>query len=505
MSLIKKAVAAALVTSVATSAYAVDVSSYNGDATKTNVYVSGSTAVNIVLWQSAVHTPAGATTTALCNSSSGTIDVYSDAADTKNPAAQIFIYCKGSTASGVPGNIALFKESAIGSINGSQPLINQTTASNTVKFVDATTLTDAACAAGVAGTLPGAQPYTFHANCVFPVMTTAQAAAVKITGGISDVEATLLGVNSSSITSSLQSAPGLAPVWAAAVNQTFYDQLRKAQCLDGSCPGKPLVSPLTPAGVPSLTKAQLAAIYSQQLADSSQIAGTGATPGTVIGICRREFGSGTEASAELFWLGEGCGTSDLVVPPGDNVNVFENTSTGKIAACLQQMDIVGGTVNGQPAGGPRPAVGIVSSENGPSTFGSGTMRVVGVDGALPTLENVANGFYPFFSEDVLYNNSSSTIYTGNPKKVWELVKSNIGTPAFLADSNKAFQNYWGDSGDLAPPSIYGAPSVIPATQTSVRASPISGLTKSPNGTVNNCDTAVVFGASNTAPYQFLNQ
>ncbi|MGH8208037.1 MAG: hypothetical protein ACREU6_00305, partial [Steroidobacteraceae bacterium] len=226
--------------------------------------------------------------------------------------------------------------------------------------------------------------------------------------------------------------------------------------------------------------------------------------GTVLGVCRREFGSGTEASAELQWLGEGCATSDLVIPAGDNTNVFENTSTGKIGTCLTALDL-GGTVNGVvlPAAH-RFAIGIASSENGTSLWGITTdVRVIGVDGALPTLENAVNGSYPFFSEDVLYNISNAALYTGNPKKVWESIKTNIGAPGFLADSNKAFVNYWGQSGDLAPPSIYGGPGTIPATLTSVQSSPINGLTKSPNGAVNNCDPAVVFG--NTPTYQFLNQ
>ena len=122
MSLIKQAVAAALVTAVATSAYAVDVSGYKTDSTVTNVYVSGSTAANIVLWQSFVHTASGGIN-AICDATAGAIDVYSDAADTKNVTAQLFIYCKANAALKLPGNVALFKESNLGSANGSKPLI----------------------------------------------------------------------------------------------------------------------------------------------------------------------------------------------------------------------------------------------------------------------------------------------------------------------------------------------------------------------------------------------
>jgi hypothetical protein len=504
MYLIKQAVAAALVTAVATSAYAIDVSGYKTDTTVTNVYVGGSTAANIVLEQAFIHTTA-AGISAVCDATAGAIDVYSDAADTKNVAAQLFIYCKPKAALGLPGNVALFKESTLGSVNGSKPLIAiakaNSASANTLPFVNANTLVDTNCAAAAAGTLAGAQAYTFHGTCTFPTSVP----AVVVTGGISDVEAPLVGTTAADVTSFLTGAPGLAVVWAVPVNKPFYRALQT---------GQGLANTDVPATVPSLTRAQIAGIYSQQITDPAQIVTTGGasiTPaGTIVGICRREIGSGTEASAELFWLGEGCGTSDLAIPAGDNTNVFENTSTGKIGGCLTALD-QGGTINGVavPASG-RFAIGIVSSENGPSLFGpnpstpaSDDVRVVAVDGALPTLENVANGSYPFFSEDVLYN-IKTALYTGNPKKVWDSVKSTFGAPGFLADSNKAFVNYWGQSGDLAVPSVFGAPATIPATLASVQSSPINGLTKSPNGGVNNCDPAVVSGVSNTATYQFLN-
>jgi hypothetical protein len=502
MSLIKQAVAAALVTAVATSAYAIDVSNYKTDATVTNVYVGGSTAVNITLEQAFIHTTAGGIS-AICDATAGAIDVYSDAADTKNPAAQLFIYCKPRAALGLPGNVALFKESTLGSANGSKPLIAiakaNSGAANTLPFVNANTLVDANCPTTAAGTLPGAQTYTFHGSCTFPTVVP----QVVITGGVSDVEAPLVGASPSDVSKFLTGTPGLSIVWAVPVNLGFYRALQT---------GQGLANTDVPATVPSLTHAQIAAIFSQQLTDPSQIIGSGGAiaASSTFGICRREFGSGTEASAELNWLGEGCGTSDLTIPPGDNVNVFENTSTGKIAACLKAFD-VGGTVNGAAVSAGRFAIGIASSENGPATWGPANgsiaetnVRVVAVDGALPTLENVVNGSYPFFSEDVLYNISSATLYTGNPKKVWEAVKASFGAPGFLADSNKAYQNYWGQSGDLAPPSIYGAPTTIPATLTSVQSSPINSLSKSPSGSPNNCDPAVVFGSSNTPTYQFLN-
>lgn len=510
MTPVQKAVAVAIASSVAASAaHALDISQYAADNAAgkvANVYVGGSTAVNISLWEAAIHAPAGGS--AVCDSTKGTIDVYSDTADTKNVKAQLFIFC--AAKSGITGlsksEIAIFKESTLGSQNGSVPLIANAKAGNgknTLPFVNPASLADADCAAGVAGTLAGAQTYTFHANCNFPT----NIPAVNITGGVSDVEAPLVGANTADVGKYLSGAPGLAVVWAVPVNMSFYHMLQAGEGLSGN----------GASGVPTLTHAQLAAIYSENLADPGQILGTSGSPivspGTwTIGICRREFGSGTEASAELFWLGEGCGSSDLTVPGDDGINVFEETSTGNIAGCLEAMDTGAAITDAvdtgpQPSGGPgRPGIGIISSENGSSTFTLGStvgVGVLAVDGALPTLENVANGSYQFFSEDVLYTIKAPAGFTvdSNAVAVFDSIESSFGTPAFLADSNKAYVNYWGQSGDLSPPSTQGPPVVFPATAASVTTSPINALTKSPLGSPNNCDPAVVYSSANTVVTQ----
>jgi len=527
MSPIQKAVAAALIASAATSANAIDISQYAADNAAgkvVNVYVGGSTAVNVALFESAMHTTVSGIA-ALCNASTGAIDLYTDAADTKNPHAQWMVYCYANSSLGLSSpatEIAFFKESELGSQNGSIPLYNNAINgqnSQTLLFINPADLADSNCVTPTTGTLGGAQAYTVHQSCSFTTYTP----AVNITGGVSDVEGPLVGASASLISKYLTGKPGLAPVWAVPVNNTFYRALQVGQGLSGN----------TASGVPSLTHAQLAAIMTGDepsgnlfVNDSGAIAFPDAAT-TNFAICRREFGSGTEASAELFWLGEGCGSSDLAVPAENQFGtpasaapaVIEETSTGNIAGCLEAFDGSGNVTDYlgsvYATGGPRPAIGIISSENGASTFalgpttpvsGSGGVGVLAVDGALPTLENVVNGYYPFFSEDLLYNITSTAFYTGNPAKVWNAVKNNIGAPGFLADSNKAFINYWGISGDLSPPSIYGTPTTIPATEASVEASPLNALSKSTNaaGTPNNCDPAVVYGTT-TPTYQYLNQ
>ncbi len=522
MTLVQKAVAAALVAGVAGSAHALDISGYASDKSVVNVYVGGSTAVNIALMYSNLGNDSPFT--ALCDSSKGQIDLYTDAADKANPHAQWMIYCVANTSLGLAAkDLAFFKESTLGSQNGSIPLYqnaengsgSNATNPNGLSFINASDAPSGCVTA--TGALPGAQPYVVHQSCSFTTIKT----TANITGGVSDVEAPLVGANPALVTQYLSAAPGLQVVWAAPVNNTFYRMLQEAEGLSGNTAG----------GVPSLTHAQLAGIYSGVDADVSTIFNNSGSINseptdavtTAIAICRREFGSGTEASAEVFWLNEGCGgnggtnVSTLQIPAENaGAGVIEETSTGNIAGCLKAFDGNGSVTDylgtAYSTGGPRPAIGIISSENGPSTFalgpapaasGQGGVGVVKVDGALPTLENVANGSYPFFSEDVLYNISNTSLYTGDAATVWNAVKTNIGTPSFLSDGNENYQNYWGQSGDLSPPSIYGTPSVFPATAASVFASPNGALTKSLSGAPDNCDPAIPYGV--TATYQYLNQ
>jgi hypothetical protein len=117
MSIVRYAVATAIAAAAATSANALDISTYAGNAsTDINVFIGGSTAIDNTLLNTeiAVTTPGG-----LC--AANTIDVYQIGAP-----SQRLTYC--SAASGLSGitagtPLAIFKESTAGSINGAAPLI----------------------------------------------------------------------------------------------------------------------------------------------------------------------------------------------------------------------------------------------------------------------------------------------------------------------------------------------------------------------------------------------
>ena len=507
--LIKQVAAGVCLIAVVSSAYAIDVSNYLSDATVTNVYATITHNTGLLLERLFIN---DSSAPAICDATAGTIDIYSDMAYFENPLREFFVYCKPIAALKLPGNIAVFVSSNPSSSKMAlSPLIEiakaGSGAANTASFFLPQRLVDGACDAPISGALRNVQPYTFHGHC----MSEPGTPDVVLTGSISDVEAPLIGISSSDANSLLYQTPGVAVVWVVAVNKPFYRALQTSQGLANTD---------TPATVPSLTRAQIAAIYSQQITDPAQIVGANSapirTPGSILGVCRQQFGSGAEAAAEEQWLGQGCTTSDLVIPAGDNINVFENQSDSVVGFCLTALDL-GGTVNlvSLPAAG-RFAIGIMSSENGPSLFGpdplspfSDDVRVIAVDGALPTLENVANGSYPFFTEDVLYRIASPGLYHPPASTVWDAVTAYFGHPFSVGLNNQqAFRNYWGQAGDLAVPTNFSPPvstTQIPATFTSMETNPLNTLTKSSTGIVNNCDPAVLWGSSTTATYQFLNQ
>ncbi len=139
MSILKQAIRSALALSAtalaAQSASALDISSY--DSSTVNVYLSGSTAVDGTILNTAIATvaPLG-----LCQA--GTVDVYY--IGTASSYSNRMIFCSSSsgvtssTGTLTPGTkLAIFKESNVGSVNGVAPLyLTAESQPNTLLFID---------------------------------------------------------------------------------------------------------------------------------------------------------------------------------------------------------------------------------------------------------------------------------------------------------------------------------------------------------------------------------
>lgn len=511
---VRSAIAAAIAGAAAQGANALDISTYSSNSsTNVNVYISGSTAVDGTIQNAMIETagPGG-----LCQA--GTLDIYY-IGSTGTYTNRLF-YCTGSSSSGASGlPLALFKESQVGSFNGVGPLLNAAQGVNTgLQFIVPGSISDAACstAATVAATGDFAQ-YVNHSGCP----TTAVTAVGAIpTGGVADVEAAILrsptgaAPSSALVTKYLTSAPTLDVVWGVALTKNAFYALQSAEGFTSPSD--------SPANAPSLSKSQVASIFTGELFNWEQL---GLSPSDAnLYLCRRDVGSGTEASFEELFLNERCSITSLAMLAESGKLVWASGSNGGVRNCLNDF-FTGGTITSfynqdgsYTAGGPtnpytanepggQYAVGLLSTEVTAGNLSSAgdSFRLVAVDGVMPTLENVINGYYPYFSTGVSYYISGSTAQNKPPANalaVFTALKGKLGHPTWTADSDTNYAGRpWGNGGDLAPAPLYASstPPTTPATASTALSNPTNAFTKASSGVVNNCDLAVLDSADLATP------
>lgn len=500
MSLLKHSIRAALALSVAAagaqSASALDVSTYNANAV--NVYLSGSTAVDnsILSVAAALNAPFG-----VCQS--GTIDVYF--IGTSSSYSNRMIFC--SASANVPGvtagtPVAIFKESNVGSVNGVAPLyLTAEGKPNGLSFIDPTKINDTNCTTetpvGATANLSG---YNVHDNC-----PAADVVNANPTAGFADVEAAILrtptngAVDTVATTKYLTAVGTVDQIWTVLLTKNAYYALQAAE-------GYTSPSDLQ-ANAPSLSKEQVASLLAAgDVVSWSQLGITSPKDDNVY-LCRRDFGSGTEASFESQFLGERCSLSSESIGPEDGQYVWANGSASGVRGCLQAF-FQGGTLKPYYGGkavtepGGQFAIGINNADiTAGNLSGNGdAFRVIAVDGSGPTVENVQNGVYPFFSTGVGYTiTSGNGIPTGPQNNVRAVILARIGHPNFevLNNSNNLGVVPWSalsTVGDASPAGQYLATnplSSVPSTAAIAAKNPTNMYFKGLNqGKVNNCDTPV---------------
>lgn len=527
-SLVRYAVAAAMTAAAASAAHATSLANYQANQTaglNVNVYIAGSTAVD--------NTLASELQTASLNlCQSGTVTAYTDTNKVLDStgaviggAKEYIYYCQAGVSSGVATTkfLAIFKESTAGSIHGAQPLIQVAKGqSSGLTYLNPTgpDVQAGTCAnAGSGGTDAGCTAADFLQNTV-------------PTGGVADVEANLLRtvpgggtLSASDINTYLAGSAGLDVVWGVAVTKNLFYALQVAEHLtDGTVAGCSTTSNDSPACAPSLSKAQVASLFlgtnnpaGANLISWNQITGLNNTTDNNVYICRRDVGSGTEASFEAYFLGARCSSSSEAMATQDGQFVIESASTGNVLKCLQAFDAGGISITPYnqdfgttyppftPTGG-QWAIGIASTElKSTDLSGHGdAIRMVAVDGVLPTLANVVNGYYPYFSTDAWYTvKSGQNIPTGDPLAAFKAIQGDIGHPVPTQAADANYQGRpWGSGGDLAPASLFATSAkagytTFPVTTTEVEGNPINLYTKASSGSVDNCDTPVLSGSVNT--------
>jgi hypothetical protein len=507
MKINKSAIALAVCAALgSTGAMAASYAGLGVTANARKIYIGGATATDNVLEEGLISNVNG-----LCNNTLP-INIY-------RAANQRVVVCTArATLTGAPANysnlagkvIAVHKESAGGSSNGVVPLTQGT--AHALSWLNVDGLTAECTVATVAATANLAS-YVNHTACT--LVTIGAAGGAYAHGGFSDTEPALsfppvVG------TPGFTQLPGVDIMFGVAVTKNVYQALQIAQfgdtspCDTNAAPGAYTISDTNPACVPSLSSPQVRSLYSQTYTDwdliargtdgtsLSQIVGVTAPADTLVRVCRRVASSGTQAGAESFWLGQRCGSTPLAfAAPDDSSSITDTTyvpsdfanslvnaapSSGNVRTCLQAAQTGGYW-----------GVGVLSTEVTAAnlTAAGDSIRFVAVDGYAPTLANVANGKYEYFTSSVITKSAPSELTVNAPPALSieqsafmdALQAAVISNTAVLANLNATFAGRpWGNGGVLAGQGAVTT-NTAPYSDAEMTASPVNAVTKGGNNCV----------------------
>jgi len=485
----------------ASSAYAVTPSQVTA---ANRLYISGATATDNAL--ATLFLRAGtASAPAVCKS--GTIDVYIDSAAPVTGSHNKAILCTLNQAvGGIPANtnVAFLKESNGGSNEGTQIIARGGTRTflNITSDAAPACTTTAAQAAGSITSYPNHQAFTLHSVC------SGLDAGAHPDVGIADVNPSLFSVGLTPISAAevarLQSDALYQPSFGVAVSLNLYRALQTSQ-------GKNTASDAA-AEMPTLTTPQVRGLFSGTIGTWDQITGPTGTPlaGKSVFVCRRGDDSGTQASFASYFLNERCtvggptfvtATNPASQQSGSVWNfatfgtdpVFAGAGSGDVRNCLDghndHDDFAVGIL------GTESKYDALGNAGGSANAAAGTQqfRYVKLDGRTPNLESVANGVYDFVEENVM--NRLNTSFngqnppSGNKAALANYVRDSFGNLDVI--STLVVSQSHGLTGGLAPALGNGVtPNSIPVSTAALQANPVSPYTKSLNGPVFDCGTAV---------------
>ncbi len=291
-------------------------------------------------------------------------------------------------------------------------------------------------------------------NITTATSTCTQTETVAPDAGFSDLEPNLLN-QAPNLIDNVLGNPGsgsklpvdistltVAPYWQAifgvAVNLKAYRALQNAQGL---------VQDDTDANRPSLSKNWIRTALTGNVDTSASglqgwglVLGTGGN-GKTVNICRRDPGSGTQATTQAYFLSNPCDTNNKLAairqagaskPTPDanagGVLAIENSATGDVLNCLGAAEDNASTAY---------ALGMFSRENVET---GKKWRYVRIDGALPNryIDNggstvptgAVNGSYDFVGEGTMQWNTAKMALAGNANLLAALqaISTNSNTP-----------------------------------------------------------------------------
>jgi hypothetical protein len=363
---------------------------YTNDAT--NVYLTGA---------SAIRNNVAAAVKKMCGDAGGSLTVYKNGSSTSSLANQMAYVCT-QPLSGT-SITKVFHTTTGGSLNSILGMSNDVAKQQQPM---AFTGCDATATAGT-GALAG---YQVKANCGLD-------AKAPSNGGFSDVEYGPAIEQVNILTSATDGFTlddvaagftGIAQAFGIGVSESLYKALQTAQGL-ASC-GAGLGDP-TPACQPSLSRADITSLINDNefAAQKLGAAALGLPNNNPIEYARRPSTSGTQTSAQVYFLGKGClngpnnGQYGIISAGSYNGGQFvvtENSGTGDVINRLGTAGYV---------------FGVVSAENRAPTGTTGWRFVklngVAISDGTGTGLNKANalsGKYDYFVESALYTTPSKT-------------------------------------------------------------------------------------------------
>lgn len=463
----------------------------------------------------------------------GTTAVYTDApilapvASNIKKAHQTVVTCNLSAAIGTIAagtQVAFTKESNGGSNEGTAVIANGTT----LAFLDATQAPvgcGPAIAVAAGAVYRDQVAYTEFDGCTGPLVN--QTPQI----GLADEDPALFNLGPQAVTAAtitkLTTTPLFQNQFAIAVSLELYRALQRAQ-------GLALTDTL--ATMPTLSRTQINGILngSNTTWDIAVAGPTGLpitnaaynTTGapTSMWICRRGQSSGTEVSADVYFLHNRCISGNAAMAPvsttaancgglpagqtAENfgckwaaVNladpVFAGAGGGDVDSCLHAHDVAN-----QFAIGFLGATQTFDDPNGlggAPAVGSHQWRYVALNGFKPTVEGMANGTYDYVFDNVLNVNKS---LAGNPLAAATKLTTLFQSPVALEDiivvqTTAADANY--AVGGLQD-ALIGTQNTLPSTLAQLEGTggqPTSAFTFDLSGSANNCSAPTPVGRTLT--------
>ena len=185
-------------------------------------------------------------------------------------------------------------------------------------------------------------------------------------------------------------------------------------------------------------------------------------------LCIRTSGAGARAKFMTNYLRTSC--LDSSVAPWINAweypEVHLNASSSDMSKCVADF-----SNNGW-------AVGYQSTDKNMDL--ADNYRFVKIDGAAPTLENVANDKYLDWVEQSLqYNTAAYNAADALTQKVIDLIAEESGQPSIIAGLNTKYQHLWGQGGYMAKPTDQDG--IQPPAFPFYASYPVNRTTRSPGG------------------------